>query len=255
MTGRVPALSRRDALARLGVMPGVFWLLRSELRAETRSGGPTRLVIGRIGPLDDDESAGMRLGLLEATRTASLLGVTLAVSDDMNRSSAPFGLVVGAGEPGGVALGATTRLVLVRPARRKPRPCEYWVAGADSDRRQALEQWSAKPGAPTGSLRLEEWHSTLRKFGALELNERYMHTIGRPMTSAAWRGWFAVKAFAEAYLRDPVNPDACAGFPSMTFDGHKGRPLAFDPATRGLRQPLYVVRRWNGADEVIAEVS
>lgn len=264
----MPVLSRRDLLAGLWVIvvrtSGVGTLKNGNPGYRGQPGFPFRavptpevvrpFVIGRIGRLDDDESAGVRLGLLEATRTAALLGITVAVSDEGNRANTPFGVIVGSGDNSSAAPIPGTRMALVHPSTRKPRTCDYWIAPSDPDRQQALERWRTSPGAAAGSVRIEEWHASLRKFGALELNDRYIRAVGRPMTSQAWRGWFAVKALVETYLRDPENPDACSELASMTFDGHKGRPLAFDRDSRGLRQPLYVVRRWNGADEVIAEV-
>ena len=81
------------------------------------------------------------------------------------------------------------------------------------------------------------WHPSLEKYGAGELNERFLRETRHPMDEAAWLGWVAVKIAAEAALRNQE-------ISKIKIDGHKGVPLRFD-ADRMLIQPLYVVR--NGA--------
>ena len=75
------------------------------------------------------------------------------------------------------------------------------------------------------------WHPKLQKFGAGELNERFLRETGQPMDEAAWLGWLAVKIVAEAALRG-------RDIGSVRIDGHKGVPLKFD-ASRTLIQPVY----------------
>jgi hypothetical protein len=75
------------------------------------------------------------------------------------------------------------------------------------------------------------WLPSLEKFGAGELNERFLRETKHAMDEQAWLGWIAVKIVAEAALR---NRDIGA----IRIDGHKGVPLRFD-ANRNLVQPLY----------------
>ena len=90
------------------------------------------------------------------------------------------------------------------------------------------------------AFRMEEtkdaptWDSTFTRFGASELNERFARRFGRPMTSAAWNGWFAIKALVETALRNDDTRTLCDAMSRSRFDGHKGVPLAFDPQTRVL---------------------
>ena len=62
------------------------------------------------------------------------------------------------------------------------------------------------------------------------------------MSSRAYAGWVAVKALLESALRARGRGDRSASLARLRFDGHKGRPLFFDPQTRILRQPTYIVQ-------------
>ena len=83
-----------------------------------------------------------------------------------------------------------------------------------------------------------EWDSKSEKFGAAELNARYRAAYSRPMTSAAWAGWFAVNVLWVAAVRSQsAEPRAIQEYlqsSRATFDGHLGRPLRFDPETHRL---------------------
>jgi hypothetical protein len=75
------------------------------------------------------------------------------------------------------------------------------------------------------------WLPSLTKFGAGELNERFLRETRHAMDEEAWLGWIAVKIVAEAALRE-------RDIGAIRVDGHKGVPLRFD-ANRNLVQPLY----------------
>lgn len=75
------------------------------------------------------------------------------------------------------------------------------------------------------------WRPSLQKFGAGELNERFLRETKHPMDEAAWLGWVAVKIAAESALRGQ-------DLANIRIDGHKGVPLRFD-ANRQLVQPVY----------------
>jgi len=102
------------------------------------------------------------------------------------------------------------------------------------------------------------WHASLEKFGAQQLNDRYRAATGSPMTSAAWAGWFGVKALFESAMRtksvDAATVTAYLRAPTTQFDGHKGAPLSFDAAGI-LRQPLYVLREGAGGGVLVREVT
>jgi ABC-type branched-subunit amino acid transport system substrate-binding protein len=88
------------------------------------------------------------------------------------------------------------------------------------------------------------WGSTLERYGAAQINDRYRAKYGVGMDGAAWAGWAAVKIASEAALRarssEPAQLLAYLESPS-TFDGHKGWPLSVRSADHQLRQPLYIV--------------
>lgn len=75
----------------------------------------------------------------------------------------------------------------------------------------------------------ELWNPALERYGASQLNERYQKRFGKPMSGAAWAGWFGVKV---AWERFTGRQDG--------FDGHKGELLSFRSWDHQLRQPLYL---------------
>lgn len=87
------------------------------------------------------------------------------------------------------------------------------------------------------------WHGDLSRFGAAQLNERFVRRYGAAAESGAWASWMAVKVLWEAFTRaGSAAPDAllaAATAPEVRYDGHKGEPLFFDPRTRQLQQPLF----------------
>src|SRR5436189_254169 len=68
-------------------------------------------------------------------------------------------------------------------------------------------RWAAAGGltadrgrpAPFDSVVL--WDSTLQRYGASQINDRYHARFGVGMDGGAWAGWVAVKIAAEAALR------------------------------------------------------
>jgi hypothetical protein len=105
------------------------------------------------------------------------------------------------------------------------------VAADDRMKTAAIATWR-RSHSDTAAAAVE-WHPSLEKYGAEQLNERYTRRIGRPMDAAAWIAWMLVKVAVDAQLRGVT-------LPAARFDGHKGVPLIFD-ARRHLRQPLCVV--------------
>ena len=87
------------------------------------------------------------------------------------------------------------------------------------------------------------WHHELERYGAAQLNARYEAAAGVAMNDAAWLGWMAVKIAWEVCVRTrSTEPRILAEYlvgVTTVFDGHKGRPLRFDPNTRVLDQPYY----------------
>jgi PQQ-dependent catabolism-associated beta-propeller protein len=126
--------------------------------------------------------------------------------------------------------------------RSRPGHTTFHVEASDSMYRAALA--GAGPGAPAESTSVL-WHAGLTRYGAAQLNDRFLRQARVPADAPGWAGWMAVKLLWEALLRtESTDGPTLAAFlsgDSARFDGHKGEPLAFDPATHQLRQPLYRV--------------
>jgi ABC transporter substrate binding protein (PQQ-dependent alcohol dehydrogenase system) len=90
----------------------------------------------------------------------------------------------------------------------------------------------------------QAWDTSLTRFGADTLNQRFLTRFHEPMTSAAWASWFAVKVIWESALRQKsADAQQIADYlvrETTQFDGHKGTPLSFRSWDHQLRQPLYV---------------
>jgi hypothetical protein len=109
-----------------------------------------------------------------------------------------------------------------------------------------------RDGPMAGEAWVAEWHGSLARFGARELNARFVARAGRPMDSRTWLGWMAVRSVVEAALRGGDDPRAA--MTRLRLDGHKGRALTFDD-DGFLRQPLVVIGRetTGGAVRVLHE--
>lgn len=161
----------------------------------------------------DALTAGVRFGVEEASRAAALLGsgVELAANAPHTIASA-----------GGLQINGA-------PFSLKAPDASYLEARRAAGFPHSIEDVAAV-----------EWHHSLARYGASELNERFLRRTGVRMTSAHWLGWMAVKVIAEAALRARANEPLEQAVHRMRFDGHKGVALRFDEARR-LPQPLYVV--------------
>jgi hypothetical protein len=182
----------------------------------------------RIGLALEGGAAGQgaTLAAEEARRAGDLLGVVFELGAPGPGASAVVGLSAPARSPSGLFLTAG-------PASRAVQPRVFHVASSPRRRKEVLAR--AGKGA-----RVVDWHPNLVRYGAEQLNQRFLRRFGQPMDEAAWRGWMAVKAVTETALRSPGG-DLAAPLANLRFDGHKGEPLEFDPEDHHLRQPVYVV--------------
>lgn len=151
------------------------------------------------------DQAGATLALDEMGRTASLLGRAI------DRSSHPDAMTIDVQQQS-VAASAQ----------------RYFVNASPEARAAAVASWR-DPRAHAAS----EWHPQLRKYGAEQLNARFLQRFGEPMDAAAWISWMLVKIAVDAQLRSVALAEG-------RFDGHKGVPLTFGP-DRHLIQPLCLV--------------
>jgi hypothetical protein len=191
----------------------------------------------RVGHLASDERAlrGAQLGAEEAGRTAELLGARFELRHD------PQGVIALVGGAGLGNLGIPLLTIRAPEDMSDPgplRPHVFHVSSTPAERREALARWGGEGG------QVVDWHSSLNRFGAEQLNGRFESRFGAPMDSLAWASWMAVMIAAEMALR-------ATPLERLRFDGHKGERLWFRPEDHGLRQPLYVV----AGDKVLGEVA
>jgi hypothetical protein len=217
---------------------------------------------------DGSIARGVRMGADEMGRTTSLLGRRLALrelhAETAEGAGSTVSALAGVRQPAIVlldmadehacavarALARATRVttLAVRPAGTtcSGGPLQVRLPGAARER---LLSQAAVRGA-----RIDEWHSSLTRFGAGELNERFEKRTRQPMDGDAWAGWFAAKAGTEAILRlgTPTRA-ALTGDTGPPFDGHKGVPLRFD-ADGVLQQPMYLIEERNGGPATVTEI-
>ena len=227
------------------------------------------ILLGQIlpaGGADRDLAArGALLAAEEAARAAELLGARLELRV---REPGDAAALIDAGALaliGGLDAAARTALAGLAGTRGVPllttrapgdssedeplREHVFHVASGPRDRRAALARW--KSGTGEGA-EVADWHPSLTRFGAEQLNQRYRERFGSPMEPLAWASWMAVKAAAEAALRGADTPaELSRRLATLGFDGHKGVRLRFRPDDHRLRQPLYVV----AGGKVLAEIS
>jgi len=191
---------------------------------------------------------GVRFGAAEMAHTAKLLRRELTHVElpgaalDTLQPSAGATFVITVDSAAAIVAHGLGHAVL--DVRRGTTTCTTYRLGESAAQRE---------GAGAGET-IELWHGSLFRFGATQLNERYLRAHGTPMTSASWMGWMAVKIAWESAMRTDGSAAATTRYMASTdahFDGHKGRALRFDDATRWLVQPLYVVH----GDSVIREIA
>jgi hypothetical protein len=252
MPAAVPTLLDRRAFLRLaGAASALAVLDVRALRAESAS-TPVRLVVAvpeGAGAL----RSGAHFGLEEVEQAATLLrrevevGV-LTPARALAEARAESGtLLVGAcrgGEAEELADAAAAADLLYLNAgddgaalRARCLPTLFHVApGA-----HMLAAARALAGDAPGEI--VPWHPALRRFGAGQLNDRYLVRFDAPMPAEAWAVWMGVKIAWEASLRARSTRGEVLAAHLLErrtrFDGHKGAPLTFR-ADRQLRQPLYL---------------
>jgi ABC-type branched-subunit amino acid transport system substrate-binding protein len=256
--GDVSDTTRREFV--FGLSVAVFtYAVRKRLTLSR--GNPFRvgLVTSRTTAIATEITAGVNFGITEAGRVAQLVGGGLEVSTSsiaageslpsvLARMNVSALLVALSGEECAAAgeWADARDLLLFNLAAtdddlrgaRCARSMFHVIASATMERRARVE--AKKPDDAVVAL----WDSSLERYGAAQLNDRYRHATGQPMSSAAWTGWFAVKVIQETIERaQSTVPRALRDHlekPATGFDGHKGELLTFRPADHQLRQPLYV---------------
>jgi len=201
--------------------------------------------------VDADARRGIELALSDAREKARLLGASVEINVGGAEGAGLAGVVIGSDAS---APRANVPVICVSAEPYRGGSNVFSIAPTADVRRATVAAWRTRQPHPlkdSDHLDLVEWHDSLTAYGAGELNERFRRSHNLPMTPAAWRGYFAVKALTETALRRATASDRCRVILEAEFDGHKGTRLTFDRATRSLRQPLYLVRR--GANSGIVD--
>lgn len=113
---------------------------------------------------------------------------------------------------------------------------------------RAAMRFSLCPPAGDAGDSVVSWDPALERFGAGQLNARFVARWRAPMTEPAWRGWMLGKIAWESALRGPTEPRALVRWlhgPAARFDGHQGASLSFG-ADHNLRHPRHRVLHRDG---------
>jgi hypothetical protein len=217
-----------------------------------------RLTVGILEPRESlSDSAkrssahGLTLGIEEAQRTAKLFGWEVAVV----RLPDSFAPIDGGNPPGAGVTAIVGDLTAARgTGLNRPSGPLLFDIGKQSGSVPAECADRAFQLLSTNEVNVVAWHPALERFGAAQLNDRYRKRFGSEMDERAWAGWMSIKILLDAALKTRTS-DQCAIERFLLgaqgrFDGHKGVPLFFDPATRELVQPRYATRQ-SGEPEVV----
>jgi hypothetical protein len=201
------------------------------------------LAVGVLDGNDRDRIDGAELGAEEARHAAALFGGSVKLTKVSPGGASGHSILLGDTDADRCAQLARSALLMnVASADDALRgdacaPLLFHVAPSAAMRRDAGR-------LAGGDSDVVAWSSSLERFGADTLNQRFRARFGRPMTEGAWTSWMAMKVLWESAVRaKTVEPHALASYLSRDttrFDGHKGRPLSFRAWDRQLRQPLYV---------------
>jgi ABC-type branched-subunit amino acid transport system substrate-binding protein len=101
--------------------------------------------------------------------------------------------------------------------------------------------------------RATSWEATLDRYGARELNSRFLARWNQPMEPSAWAAYQAVKILYEAALLGGTleGPELVEHLesPQAVFDIWKGIGASFRPWDHQLRQSLFLVKISSDAEE------
>jgi hypothetical protein len=195
-----------------------------------------RIVV--LGTRDEEMRRSSEVGIAEVRRMTSLLGVRFSCD-----IVAPGASVAAPGTADAIVLLSTaghrllpapTAPIVAAISRDHTAPSNLFsIRASPAAKARALKAAAATPG-----VGVAEWHGSLFRYGAEQLNARLRAADVNP-TADTWAAWLAIKVAAESVLRAPVDGVAAA-LTTMAFDAHKGVALSFG-SDRYLRQPLYLV--------------
>jgi ABC transporter substrate binding protein (PQQ-dependent alcohol dehydrogenase system) len=120
------------------------------------------------------------------------------------------------------------------------------VIDSDGEFARAVPYLTQQPQLVAGGAGLvpDWWHWMWTRYGAPQLNDRFIRETGRLMTGYDWAAWIGVKTVAEAVLRTRSSEfkrlRRYLRSPKLVLDGFKGYRLDFRPWNNQLRQPIFV---------------
>ncbi|SCK11600.1 ABC transporter, substrate binding protein, PQQ-dependent alcohol dehydrogenase system [Variovorax sp. HW608] len=136
-------------------------------------------------------------------------------------------------------------LLLTGPAAAGGDYDVVWVVDSDGEFARTLPYRLALPRPVVGDagMSAEAWAPHFERYGAPQLERRFVRAAKRPMTGHDWAAYIATKAVLQAALAQPATPSAAKlnavlNRPDFTLDGFKGVRLGFRAWDHQLRQPL-----------------
>ena len=261
-------LSKPVALSLL-IVPALF----AGCRADASSAAASRaLAVGFVAPdsgVGESALRGAELGADEASRTGALLGrqfdLRTAAANGVEETVAAAKRLIDEGAVaivGGFDEQSCAALADVAAARG----VLFMNVGCRSDALRSASNSRVFHIEASDSMYLAAvagmrgtggdapvlWHAGLARYGAAQLNQRFLRRHGRSADAPAWASWMAMKVLWQVSSESDA-PGNAAGLASGLrgkddgFDGHKGEALRFDSASRQLRQPLFPVPRTSAA--------
>jgi ABC transporter substrate binding protein (PQQ-dependent alcohol dehydrogenase system) len=121
-----------------------------------------------------------------------------------------------------------------------------FVADTQGEFARSVPYQIQQPRPVVGSAGLvpDGWNWAWDRYGAPQLNKRFLRKAGRWMTDYDWSAWLAIKVIGEAVQRTAsgefrVLSDYILG-DKIIIDGFKGYPLSFRDWNGQLRQPVFL---------------
>ena len=115
----------------------------------------------------------------------------------------------------------------------------------DFDRYIPFNTWLPRPTGGTEGIVPAAWSPSVEQSGAAQLQSRFIDLAGRPMSSADYAAWAAIRTIGEAVTRtNGADPAALRDFilsDQFTLAGFKGRPQSFRDWDGQMRQPIPLV--------------
>jgi ABC transporter substrate binding protein (PQQ-dependent alcohol dehydrogenase system) len=99
-----------------------------------------------------------------------------------------------------------------------------------------------RPVVGTEGLQAAAWHAASERYGAPQVNSRFLRQAGRPMSELDWSAWVATRAIAEAVARRSASTGLeivkALADGTLPIEMSKGVAGSFRPWDHQLRQPI-----------------